>query len=144
MFSPLLCTHSKQLTRKVLVMTSDALETLLIRVQWEGMGDVGSVWYKPALLPPYPTIRVLSYRKSEIHPLHVLVDFQKFSTLRVKWGLFLEGGGGGGVLILEEKKNNLGFNLLKFVFCAMPVHQKCSPKFTFSSLLSLHVFCSLQ
>ena len=38
---------------KVLVMTIDA--------QWEGMGDVGSARYEPALLPPCPTIKVLSY-----------------------------------------------------------------------------------
>ena len=38
---------------KVLVTTTDA--------QWEGMGDVGSARYEPALLPPCPTIRVLSY-----------------------------------------------------------------------------------
>ena len=39
----------------VLVTTIDA--------QWEGIGDVhvGSARYKPALLPPCPTIRVLSY-----------------------------------------------------------------------------------
>ena len=37
----------------VLVTTLDA--------QWEGMGDVGSARYEPALLPPCPTIRVLSY-----------------------------------------------------------------------------------
>ena len=36
-----------------LVATKDA--------QWEGMGDVESVRYEPALLPPCPTIRVLSY-----------------------------------------------------------------------------------
>ena len=41
------------LTLKVLVMTIDA--------QWEGMGDVGSARYEPALLPPFLTIRVLSY-----------------------------------------------------------------------------------
>ena len=40
--------------------------TLTVRVatidaQWEGMGDVGSARYEPALLPPCPTIRVLSY-----------------------------------------------------------------------------------
>ena len=40
------------LTLTVLVVTIDA--------QWEGMGDVGSARYEPALLPPYPTIRVLS------------------------------------------------------------------------------------
>ena len=41
------------LSLKVLVTTIDA--------QWEGMGDVGSARYEPALLPPCPTIRVLSY-----------------------------------------------------------------------------------
>ena len=41
------------LTLTVLVATIDA--------QWEGMRDVGSVRYEPALLPPCPTIRVLSY-----------------------------------------------------------------------------------
>ena len=35
------------LTLKVLVTTIDA--------QWEGMGDVGSARYEPALLPPCPT-----------------------------------------------------------------------------------------
>ena len=41
------------LTLTVLVTTIDA--------QWEGMGDVWSARYEPALLPPYPPIRVLSY-----------------------------------------------------------------------------------
>ena len=41
------------LTLKVLATTIDA--------QWEGMGDVGLARYEPALLPPCPTIRVLSY-----------------------------------------------------------------------------------
>ena len=41
------------LTLKVLVAIIDA--------QWEGMGDVGSARYEPALLPPCPTIRVLRY-----------------------------------------------------------------------------------
>ena len=41
------------LTLTVLVTTIDA--------QWEVMGDVGSARYEPALLPPCPTIRVLSY-----------------------------------------------------------------------------------
>ena len=56
------------LTLKVLVMTVDA--------QWEGMGDVGSARYEPALFPPCPTIRVLSYS-------NYIVNFQKFSTLRI-------------------------------------------------------------
>ena len=43
----------RMLTLKVLVTTIDA--------QWKGMGDVGSARYEPALLPPCPTIRVLSY-----------------------------------------------------------------------------------
>ena len=41
------------LTLKVRVTTIDA--------QWEGMGDVGSARYEPALLPPCLTIMVLSY-----------------------------------------------------------------------------------
>ena len=41
------------LSRKVLVTTIDA--------QWEGMGDVGSARYEPALLPPWLTIKVVSY-----------------------------------------------------------------------------------
>ena len=41
------------LTLTVLVTAIDA--------QWEGMGDVGSARYEPALLPPCLTIRVLSY-----------------------------------------------------------------------------------
>ena len=44
---------SSLLTLTVLVMIIDA--------KWEGIGDVGSVRYEPALLPPCPTIRVLSY-----------------------------------------------------------------------------------
>ena len=43
---------SAKLTLKVLEATIDA--------QWEGRGDVGSARYEPALLPPCPTIRVLS------------------------------------------------------------------------------------
>ena len=38
--------ESEGLTLKVLVVT--------IGVLWEGMGDVGSVRYEPALLPPMP------------------------------------------------------------------------------------------
>ena len=41
------------LTLTVLITTIDA--------QWEGMGDVGSARYEPALLPPCLTITVLSY-----------------------------------------------------------------------------------
>ena len=48
------CTHRELSTSlKVLVATIDA--------QWEGMGDVGSARCELALLPPCPTIRVLSY-----------------------------------------------------------------------------------
>ena len=50
---PVIMSYLLQLTLKVLVATIDA--------QWEGMGDVGSARYEPALLPPCPTIRVLSY-----------------------------------------------------------------------------------
>ena len=45
--------HGTILTLTVLVATIDA--------QREGMRDVGSARYEPALLPPCPTIRVLSY-----------------------------------------------------------------------------------
>ena len=45
--------YSDLLTLTVLVATIDA--------QWEGMGDVGSARYELALLPPCPTIGVLSY-----------------------------------------------------------------------------------
>ena len=41
------------LTFTVLVVTTDA--------HFEAMGDVGSARYEQALLPPCPTIRVLSY-----------------------------------------------------------------------------------
>ena len=46
-------TETGLLTLKVLVVTIDA--------QGEGMGDEGSARYEPALLPPCPTIRVISY-----------------------------------------------------------------------------------
>ena len=46
-------TKSPYLILTVLVATIDA--------QWEGMGDAGSARYEPALLPPCPTIKVLSY-----------------------------------------------------------------------------------
>ena len=55
---------ARNLTLEVLVMTVDALGHSLNRIitaQWEGMGDVGSARYEPVLLPPCPTIRVLSY-----------------------------------------------------------------------------------
>ena len=45
--------YSLFLTLTVLVTTIDA--------QWEGMGDARSARCEPALLPPCPTIRVLSY-----------------------------------------------------------------------------------
>ena len=41
-------------------LTLTVLDTT-IDAQWEGMVDVGSARYEPALLPPCPTIRVLSY-----------------------------------------------------------------------------------
>ena len=46
-------TFTDLVTLKVLVATIDA--------QWEGVGDAGSAWYEPALLPPCPTIRVVGY-----------------------------------------------------------------------------------
>ena len=46
-----------------------------IDAQWEGMGGVGSARYEPALLPPMPDHKGFK--------LQQLVNFQKFSTLRV-------------------------------------------------------------
>ena len=50
-------------TVKILCLITITLKVLVatIDTQWEGMGDVGSARYEPALLPPCPTIRVLSY-----------------------------------------------------------------------------------
>ena len=40
----------------------------IMTAQCEGMGEVGSARYEPALLPPYPSITVLSYSNcQEIH-----------------------------------------------------------------------------
>ena len=52
--------YDLHLTLKVLVTTIGTLLNRIITAQWEGMGDVGSARYKLALLPPSPTIRVLS------------------------------------------------------------------------------------
>ena len=41
----------------------------IITAQWKGMGDVGPARYEPALLPPCPTIRVLSYSNCQ-RPTH--------------------------------------------------------------------------
>ena len=61
------------LTLTVLVTTIDALghfETV-ITAQCDGMGEVGSARYEPALLPPCPSIRALCYsncqRSSQSH-----------------------------------------------------------------------------
>ena len=54
--------HTKgELTLTVLVTAIDALGHRIMTAQWEGMGDVGSARYEPALLPPCPTISLLSY-----------------------------------------------------------------------------------
>ena len=57
----------------------------LICSQWERGGGEVLVRYEPALLPPCPTIRVISYTTylSEIYQLQFWVNFQKFSTLRL-------------------------------------------------------------
>ena len=48
------------LSQMLLVLTLTVL-VATIGAQWEGMEDVGSARYEPALLPPCPTIKVLSY-----------------------------------------------------------------------------------
>ena len=40
----------------------------IMTVQCEGMGEVGSARYEPALLPPCPSIRALSYRNCQRDP----------------------------------------------------------------------------
>ena len=55
----------------------------IITAQWEGMVDVESARYEPALLPPRPTIRVLSYSNCQRSTHSIKVTLQKFSTLRV-------------------------------------------------------------
>ena len=60
--------HDITLALEMLVTTIDALDVGLNRIntaRWEGMGDVGSARYEPALVPPCPTIRVLSYSDCE-------------------------------------------------------------------------------
>ena len=54
--------NSDVVTLKLLIMT---LLNRIITAQWEGIGDVGLARYKPALLPPCPTIRVLSYSNTQ-------------------------------------------------------------------------------
>ena len=72
-FRPLLCTVKAELGQG---------QPGLMRAQWEGMGDVGSARYEPALLPPCPTIRVLSYSNCKRFIHSFLSEFQKFSTFR--------------------------------------------------------------
>ena len=50
--------HACYLVEELLTLT---VLVATIHAQWEGMGDVGSARYEPALLPPCLTIRVLSY-----------------------------------------------------------------------------------
>ena len=52
--------HNNSQSQEVFILTLKVLVTT-IDAQWEGMGDVGSARYEPALLPPCPTIRVLTY-----------------------------------------------------------------------------------
>ena len=65
-----------------------------------GDGDVRSVRYEPALLPPYPTIRVSSYSNCQrsTHSISNISEFQKFGTLRVN---------GGGFRLKSRKESQL-------------------------------------
>ena len=55
---------------KTALTLNGTLLNRIVTAQWEGMGDVESARYEPALLPPCPTIRVLRYSKLPvIHPL---------------------------------------------------------------------------
>ena len=57
----LLCNHSMTNTKLLNILLTLTVLVATIDAQWEGMGDVGSARYEPALLPPCQTIRVLSY-----------------------------------------------------------------------------------
>ena len=49
---------------------TETLWNRVITAQCEGMGEVGSARYEPALLPPCPSIRALCYSNcQEIHPI---------------------------------------------------------------------------
>ena len=63
----------------------------IITAQWKGMGYVGLARYEPAILPPCPTIRVLSYSNCQ-RSTHGKCNFQKFSTLRVLRERLMMGG----------------------------------------------------
>ena len=59
-----ICWLQYYLTLTMLVTTIDALghvENRVITAQCEGIGEVGSARYEPALLPPCPSIRALCY-----------------------------------------------------------------------------------
>ena len=61
MHSQLVFPHTEVQTCHTLMYCKFTLKVLVTRIdaQWEGMGDVGSARYEPALLSPCPTIRVL-------------------------------------------------------------------------------------
>ena len=63
-----LCDEQTYLTMTLLTLT---VPVATINAQWEGMGDVGSARYEPALLPPCPTIRVLSHSNCQSSTLSV-------------------------------------------------------------------------
>ena len=55
------CMKKELLNKKIKTMLTLKVLVTTINAQWEGMWDVGSARYEPALLPPCPAIRVLSY-----------------------------------------------------------------------------------
>ena len=82
-----------QMTMFLTVLTLTVLVTT-IDAQWEGMGDVGSARYEPALLPPCLTIRVLSYSNYTVRTpttltyVRVVQDGGRYVMLSSFWGLF--------------------------------------------------------
>ena len=54
----------------------------IITAQWEGMGDVGSARYEPALLPPCPTVRVLCYSNCQ-RSTHLHQQFKGLNATRI-------------------------------------------------------------
>ena len=117
----------------------------IITAEWEGMGDVGSARYELALLPPCPTIKVLSYS-----------NCQRYSHSISKWFFRNLALYGLSMLNLQldallrdclDPDNNLFFFIfslcsLSFFFCSF--HSRSFRSFSSFSLRSRFSFSSFS
>ena len=61
------------------------LSDCIIRlISCEGMGEVGSARYEPALLPPCPSIKVITLQGAEIIPAEITAITDRTMSL-IKW-----------------------------------------------------------